>query len=193
MLQRCFSAMPGSYTCVCFLLVVSLAGCHPSESAAPTPAASPTAHAAQPVSPSQPFQASTPVVQTVNLADIPTNQTLFVTWDQIVALNQEVSPSQITYATVQDSSHFGSPQWTLIKFRNDFYIRGYRVYDEEQSSKDWFTSTRMDGHNRCESKTVPIRAVKDLTGPPEVTDSEEKYETVLLPEDISEDNQQDNP
>ncbi|HLK58915.1 MAG TPA: hypothetical protein VKU00_20240 [Chthonomonadaceae bacterium] len=172
-----------SLACIGVLLSVGLAGCRLLEPTRPPVASTTPVPVSQPPTPMQQAPAPEHTQKTVVLADVPMNQELFVTWDQLISLNQTSPPVTITYSTFQDSSHFGSPQWTLIKFRNGFYVRGYRVYDDENTSSNWFTSTMIENEKNCQSMTIPIQKLKALTGPPEVLDGYQKYETVDLPEE----------
>ena len=168
----------------CILLLLGLAGCFPVPPATTPPAADgPPQSKGQPPSSSIPPAAPMPEVKTVRLAALPVDQPIYVTWDQIVTLNQEPQPTEVTYSTVQDNSHFGKPQWTLIKFRNGLYVRGYRVKENDNIDARWFISTSIENVANCQSQTLPLQKLKTLTGPPEVMDDGSDYETVWLPED----------
>jgi len=127
-------------------------------------------------------QNPSPALVTIPWRQLPENHEVYVTWSQIVALNQKPQPETVSYSTVQDAIHFGTPQWTLFRFRDGLYVRGYRIYNNESVNTEWFSSAKSEGVDDCRSETVPLSDLKALSGPPEITDGDsDNMETVQLP------------
>ena len=107
-----------------------------------------------------------------------------MTFSDIVSLANGKSAQEVLTAPAVTSTASGARQWTILKFRGHYFVRGwrYRTDGDYKEYADWLSSVPRNASAE-ETGETPVERFKSINKPPSLADDNtQQGEQIKLPD-----------